>query len=150
MLTIIFISGSKKEERMSFIKKLRRSSLTFRESLRRRLSTQSIEDMKVLSINKKWEFRAQWWVQTPRTAWSVAILNFSHFQILSIFYIYKFRNSLTKVHSFLKQCPFLQTSAEGPCFHKMKRHCSKIKGFYLFLQYHNLFSFILPKRYHRI
>lgn len=40
-------SGSKKEERMSFIKKLRRSSLTFRESLRRRLSTQSIEDMKV-------------------------------------------------------------------------------------------------------
>jgi len=40
-------SSSKKDERVSFIKKLRRSSLTFRESLRRRLSTQSIEDMKV-------------------------------------------------------------------------------------------------------
>jgi len=44
---LVHCSGSKKEERMSFIKKLRRSSLTFRESLRRRLSTQSIEDMKV-------------------------------------------------------------------------------------------------------
>jgi len=40
-------ASSKKDERVSFIKKLRRSSLTFRESLRRRLSTQSIEDMKV-------------------------------------------------------------------------------------------------------
>ena len=43
-------SGSKKEERVSFIKKLRRSSLTFRESLRRRLSTQSIEEMKVVTL----------------------------------------------------------------------------------------------------
>jgi len=40
-------ASSKKDERVSFIKKLRRSSLTFRESLRRRLSIQSIEDMKV-------------------------------------------------------------------------------------------------------
>jgi len=47
LLDFVCASSSKKDERVSFIKKLRRSSLTFRESLRRRLSTQSIEDMKV-------------------------------------------------------------------------------------------------------
>ena len=41
----LVLLSSSKEENLSFIQKLRRSSLTFRESLRRRLSSPSLEEM---------------------------------------------------------------------------------------------------------
>ena len=53
--------SSSKEERLSFIQKLRRSSLTFRESLRRRLSSPSVEE---LGRSREWGRRDS---SPPRT-----------------------------------------------------------------------------------